>query len=260
AVGDGGVLGRVALRVLDVDLEAGGRDGLLEGRAVTVLPAGRRSRVGKDHARTTSGVSAAVAPRSSGIVGVGVRGRTAGQDQCRRGSEDRRRLKGVLLPHVTPLCVLILDPPRTPPRCEGYLTLARRVSRMLYQMGTVWQRKVSNRFIGIYEDIRCPQPRRGRKMGPRALDEASSQRAKLANERPVSPAGRTAGAGSRRGRRRPRECCRGRATAAPSPRRRSAAGWAGRSGDPSARRCRPRRAPCPPRAGRSRRGRTTRRP
>src|SRR5690606_3762673 len=110
---DGGVLGRVALSVLDVDLEASGRDGLLEGRTVTVLPTGRRRSVRQDHASATGRLAATVAARSGGLSGSAIR-RTAGQHECRSGSEDRCALKGVLLPHVTPLCVLNLVPQEHP--------------------------------------------------------------------------------------------------------------------------------------------------
>jgi hypothetical protein len=49
-VGDGGVLVDVALCVLDVGLESGGLEALLQIRTVVVLPTRRRGGIGKDDA------------------------------------------------------------------------------------------------------------------------------------------------------------------------------------------------------------------
>ena len=77
------VLVDVALRVLDVDLEAGGLQTLLEVLAVEVLPARRRRRVGQDHA----GAGGCVAAAALAVTGVAVAAGTAGQQHRGRARE-----------------------------------------------------------------------------------------------------------------------------------------------------------------------------
>ena len=79
-VGDRRVLVDVTLCVLDVDLEAGALQTLLEVLAVEVLPARRRRRVGEDHARAARCVASTVALARCAAAPAG----TAGQKQ--RGS------------------------------------------------------------------------------------------------------------------------------------------------------------------------------
>ncbi len=77
-VGDRRVLVDVTLGVLDVDLEAGALQTLLEVLAVEVLPARRRRRVGEDDARTTGCVASSVATLGRRAA---ARAGTAGQEQ-----------------------------------------------------------------------------------------------------------------------------------------------------------------------------------
>src|SRR5690606_16363665 len=77
-VGDRGHLVGAALSVLDVSLEAGVLERLLERGAVAVLPAVRRLRVGQDDAGTRGGGASVVV--ASAVVGRG----TSGKNQ--RGS------------------------------------------------------------------------------------------------------------------------------------------------------------------------------
>src|SRR5690606_13052195 len=100
-VGDRRVLRDIGLRVLDVDLEAGALQSLLQVLAVEVLPAGRRGRVGQDHAGATGLRRRLAAFGSTG--GGGAARRTARHQECRAAEQGSSKQSGLL--HLSPFTV-----------------------------------------------------------------------------------------------------------------------------------------------------------